>query len=312
MSDLRVFRRDGQGRDVELQGGTVALEAELQRRVEGSMEAMLGVRFLASEYRTGWHGGRVDSLGLDENGAPVVVEFKRGVDAGVMSQAVSYLGWLEESRHEFEALVRKELGDQAAAGMDWRDPRVIVVAADFTRADRDAVKRLGFAVDMVRYRVFDGGLLALQLVESVSGGRGRARDRRPSWEVSSEAPVPDASGESDGAVVEDTVRVPDGLADLYGELAEVLAERDVEVRPTRTYIAFRRMVNVATVVFRPQVGVILLYLRLDPETVELVAGFTRDVRKVGHNGTGDLEVRIGSVDDLERARPLIGRAFEAA
>ncbi|MBZ3915319.1 hypothetical protein J8M50_33590 [Streptomyces acidiscabies] len=75
MSDLRVFRRNGQGRDVELRGGTVGLEAVLQRRVEASMEAMLGVRFLASEYRTGWHGGRVDSLGLDENGAPVVVEF---------------------------------------------------------------------------------------------------------------------------------------------------------------------------------------------------------------------------------------------
>nr|WP_256726538.1 DUF5655 domain-containing protein [Streptomyces acidiscabies] len=289
----------------------MGLEAVLQRRVEASMEAMLGVRFLASEYRTGWHGGRVDSLGLDENGAPVVVEFKRGVDAGVMSQAVSYLGWLQESRHEFEALVRKELGDEVAAGVDWRDPRVIVVAADFTRADRDAVKRIGFAVDMVRYRVFDGGLLALQLVESVSGGRGRARDRRPSWEVP-DGPVCASSDEQAGVVVEDVVQVPAGLADLYGEVAEVLAERDVEVRPTQTYIAFRRMVNVASVVFRAKAGVILLYLRLDPSKVELAEGFTRDMREVGHNGTGDLEVRIRSVADLDRAGPLIDRAFETA
>jgi RecB family endonuclease NucS len=37
---------------------------------------MLGVRFLASEYVIDCaDGGRIDSLGLDENGAPVVVEF---------------------------------------------------------------------------------------------------------------------------------------------------------------------------------------------------------------------------------------------
>ncbi|MFK0172598.1 DUF5655 domain-containing protein [Streptomyces sp. NPDC090306] len=309
MVDLRMFRVDGSGRDVELRGGTVALEAELQRRVEASMEAMLGVRFLASEYATGWHGGRVDSLGLDENGAPVVVEYKRGVDAGVMSQAVSYLGWLESARHEFEALVCKRLGAQVGASVDWRAPRVIVVAADFTRSDRDAIRRLGIPVDMVRYRVFDGGLLVLQLVESVAGARGSGRDRRPRWRVPEAVVDPTACGAS---VATEALVVPAGLADLYGEVAQVLGERDVEVRATRTYIAFRRIRNVATVVFRKKSGTILLYLRLCPDEVELVEGLSRDVRDVGHNGTGDLEVRIRSAADLERARPLIARAFDAA
>ncbi len=75
MAELMMFRRDAGGRDVELPGSTVALEVELQRRVEAGMEAMLGIRFLTSEYPTGpWHRGRIDTLGLDENGAPVVVE----------------------------------------------------------------------------------------------------------------------------------------------------------------------------------------------------------------------------------------------
>lgn len=51
------------------------------------MEALLGVRFLASEYGTGpVHTVRTDSLGLDANGAPVVVECKRGTDPGVINQ----------------------------------------------------------------------------------------------------------------------------------------------------------------------------------------------------------------------------------
>jgi RecB family endonuclease NucS len=75
---------------VELGSSTVALEVELQRRVEAGMEAMLGIRFLASEYPTGpWHRGRIDTLGLDENGAPTVIEYKKGADSGVLPQASS-------------------------------------------------------------------------------------------------------------------------------------------------------------------------------------------------------------------------------
>ncbi|MBB5937659.1 RecB family endonuclease NucS [Streptomyces zagrosensis] len=63
------------------------IEADVQGFVETHMETLLGVRFLASEYSTGpVHGGRIDSLGLDENGSPVIVEYKRGVDAGIFSE----------------------------------------------------------------------------------------------------------------------------------------------------------------------------------------------------------------------------------
>ncbi|MFJ6944179.1 hypothetical protein ACISU4_05905 [Streptomyces wuyuanensis] len=76
MGDLKLFRLNADGRDVELCSSTVALEVELQRRVEAGLVQMLGVRRLASEYQTGpWHRGRIDTLGLDENGSPVVIEF---------------------------------------------------------------------------------------------------------------------------------------------------------------------------------------------------------------------------------------------
>jgi RecB family endonuclease NucS len=72
MTDLMLFLRETD----KLRGSTVALEVELQRRIEAGMESMLGIRFLASEYPTGpWHRGRIDTLGLDENNAPVVIEF---------------------------------------------------------------------------------------------------------------------------------------------------------------------------------------------------------------------------------------------
>jgi hypothetical protein len=76
VTDLKLFRLDADGQDVELRGSTVALEVELQLRIEAGMEAMPGIRFLPSEYPTGpWHRGRIDTLRFDENNTPVLIEF---------------------------------------------------------------------------------------------------------------------------------------------------------------------------------------------------------------------------------------------
>lgn len=311
MAELMLFRRDADGRDVELSGSTVALEVELQQRVEAGLEQMLGIRFVASEYATGpWHRGRIDTLGLDENGSPVVIEFKRGSDSGVLSQAVSYLSWLRSAQHEFEALVRKVLGAEAAESIDWRRPRMVCIAAGFSHHDRVAVQWLPEQIDLVRYRVFEGGLLSLLLVDSSPGSPSAASSRRSRGRdaVVGSAPAAPVVPAPAGASL-----VPESLRDLYAELDEALtAWGEVEVAPLRHYIAYRRLVNVASVIFRPKHGAILVYLRLDPDAVVLEEGFSRDMRGVGHLGTGDLEVRLASAADLEKAAPLIRRAFEAA
>ncbi|PJN21409.1 DUF5655 domain-containing protein [Kitasatospora sp. CB02891] len=312
MSDLKVFRLGPDGRDVELRGSTVALEADLQRRVEARMEQILGIRFLASEYWTGsLYRGRVDSLGLDENGVPVVVEFKKGTDSGVVSQAISYLAWLKSSRHEFEALVREKLGAKVAESIDWRAPRALCIAAGYSWHDRVAVGDLGRdrRIELIRYRVFDGGLLNLHLVEPISSPSKTGTTARRSSAPA--APAADAETVETEAVEAPALTVPEGLRDLYDDLDEVLtASGEVEAVPLRHYIAYRRLRNVASVLFRPSHRAILLYLRLDPDTVELEDGFTRDMRKINHNGTGDLEVRIASAQDLEKAAPLIQRAVQ--
>ncbi|MGQ4489639.1 DUF5655 domain-containing protein [Streptomyces sp. SAS_281] len=307
MAELMMFRQDADGRDVELAGSTVALEVTLQRRVEAGLEQMLGVQFLASEYQTGpWHRGRIDTLGLDENGSPVVIEFKKGSDSGVMSQAVSYLSWLESAQHEFEALVRKVLGAEAAKSVDWRRPRMICIAAGFSHHDRVAVQRLPERIDLVRYRIFDGGLLGLLLVDPATGFPSAASSRRGR----ERAPVSAASAISPPA---GGGAVPECLRHLYAELDEALTVwGEVEVASLRHYIAYRRLVNVASVILRPKHEAILVDLRLGPDTVELEEGYTRDMRGIGHLGTGDLEVRVVSAADLEKAAPLIRRAFEAA
>ncbi|MFJ9841573.1 hypothetical protein ACIRYZ_14070 [Kitasatospora sp. NPDC101155] len=79
------------------------------------------------------------------------------------------------------------------------------------------------------------------------------------------------------------------------------------------YIAYRRMLNVASAILQPSpsTGRSWCICGWTQTTVELEEGFTRDVRGIGHLGTGgDLEVRIASSADVEKAVPLIRRAVE--
>ena len=56
------------------------------------------------------------------------------------------------------------------------------------------------------------------------------------------------------------------------------------------YVAFRRLKNFACVKLHNKD--LQVWTRLDPSSVTLEEGFTRDVSQIGHAGTGDLEIRI--------------------
>ncbi len=52
-----------------------------------------------------------------------------------------------------------------------------------------------------------------------------------------------------------------------------------------------------------------VWVKLDPSSVALEEGFTRDVSDLGHTGTGKLEIRIRNAVDLARAQPLLQRSY---
>lgn len=306
MSDQKLFRLSD-GIATELAGTSVALEKSLQVIVERNMETLFGVRFLASEYSTGAkHGGRIDSLGIDENSSPVIFEYKRAVNENVINQGLFYLDWLLDHRAEFQLFVMKKLGAEEANAIDWRNPRLICVANGFTRYDEHAVQQINRSIELVRYRDFGGELLALELVTTT----------KVEVTDSAGAPTPKGSGSaaSSKTVTGYLAQSSTALQDLYSELdayCQGLGD-DVTKKALKLYFAFRRLKNFACVEVHPQTKALLIYLKLDPDTIDLEAGFSRDVRNIGHFGTGDLELRVKTREELERALPLIQKSYEAS
>jgi predicted transport protein len=300
---LQVFRVTD-GAVCRIEGGAVELERHLQVLIEANMPEMLQMRFLAHEYSTGpLHRGRIDTLALDEDGSPVIVEYKRTRTSSVLSQGLFYLAWLLENRAEFESLVVDRLGEDAGRTVDWSNPRVVCVATDYTRYDVVAAGMSHHRVDLLEYRQYARDLVTLDLVASVAGGCGT---RTP------HAGSPNRSEGTGRRGVRDLLDSASAdLQSLFSDLEERLLDLGngmcVELQH---YWAFRRRRNFACVRLTRESLVVVL--NVDPSTVRLESGWTRDLRGVGHLGTGDLEVRIASLDELERAEPLFAASFAAA
>ena len=83
---------------------------------------------------------------------------------------------------------------------------------------------------------------------------------------------------------------------------------DVQMKQLEHYVAFRRLKNFACV--RVLQTELQIWTRLDPSSVILEDGFTRDVTHVGHLGTGNLEIRVETVEELEKAKLLLLRGYQ--
>ena len=163
MSDIKLFKIAG-GVE-ELSASWVSLERELQTLIESNMNTFFGVNFLKTEYVTS-NGGRIDSLGIDENNCPVIFEYKRASNENVINQGLFYLDWLLDHKADFELLVMRTLGKEFSDKLDWSMPRLICIAGDFTKYDEYAVKQINRNIDLVRYKKFGDDLLLFELTNS--------------------------------------------------------------------------------------------------------------------------------------------------
>ena len=312
MSDIKLFQTSGAGVS-ELAGGDVLLEKSLQNLFEANLEALLGVQFLASEFVTN-EGGRMDTLGIDENNAPVVIEYKRSSNENVINQGLFYLDWLMGHRKDFEWLVLKTLGEAEASKVDWSGPRLICIANDFGKYDEHAVKQMNRNIALVRYRRYGDSLLLLEQLTATSAkgsGGSSGSPLQANGTVSQPAGI---SSKKYKTITSHMAQAPEHVLSLYEAVAAYLeaAGDDVQVKTTDFYIAFRRLRNFACVELRNQLGKLLVFVRVKPDTVDLEEGFTRDMRGIGHFGTGDLEISIGSMADFEKAQPLFDAAYQNA
>lgn len=295
MSDIKLFSINGTVE--ELASSQVTLEKELQQLLENNMPTFFGVTFLKSEYKI--TNGRMDSIGIDENNCPVIFEYKRSVNENVINQGLFYLDWLLDHKADFKLLVMDVLGTEKAEAIDWSMPCVICIANDFTKFDEHAVNQMQRNIKLVRYRKFGNDLIALEHLN--------APQIQPI--VSNETTVQTKKAKADKDFNQYFAEAGEKHQNLFYSVRDYIMSLgdDVSENQLKLYDAFKKVKNIVCVeVYKSSV---LLHLRLNPDTVDLVPGFIEDVRTKGHWGTGDLSISLKDIDDFEKIKHLIDRAY---
>lgn len=296
MADLKVFSI--KGKVEELPSKQVTLEKELQKLLEENMYIFFGVTFLKSEYRI--TNGRMDSIGIDENNCPVIFEYKRSINENVINQGLFYLDWLMDHKADFKLLVMEILGAEKADSIDWSMPCVICIANDFTKFDEHAVNQMQRNIKLVRYRKFGNDLIAFEhlnapQVQPVFDDTEMQIGKKNNWKDKDFKQYFTEAGEKN--------------QNLFYTIEEYILSLgdDISKNQLKLYVAFKKAKNIVCVeVYQSSV---LLHLKLNPDTVELIPGFIEDVRTKGHWGTGDLRIILKNTEDFEKAQYLIDRAY---
>jgi predicted transport protein len=198
-----------------------------------------------------------------------------------------------------------------AEEVDWSSPRLLCIAGDFTNYDEHAVKQINRNIELLRYRKFGNDFLMIELVHAPKIAR-----TQTATNLSAEMEAIESANKDEKYISQKfSYRLANAsreIADLYGAVAAFLEGlgSDVQVKELKLYMAFKRIKNFACVEVYPKAKVVTAYLRLDPATVSIEEGFTRDVRDIGHFGTGDLQVSMRSLDDFAKAQPLFIKAYE--
>ena len=257
LGDVKLFNIE-ENNTYELLGESVAIEKSLQNIIECNTEQLLGISFLASEYSTGRnHSGRIDTLGIDENYSPVIIEYKRTTNENVINKGLFYLDWLMDHKAEFELLVMNQLGKNVSDKIEWSSPRLLCIAGGFTKYDEHAVKQINRNIELYRYKYFEDKFLLLDLVNATFTTRYKEKSNK-----NIVLPADNSSYTS-----KNLEAANQKLSDLYYELYEYMMSKgdDVQFKELKHYFAFKRIKNFACLEVHPSQQKIIIYVKVDME-----------------------------------------------
>lgn len=279
-------------------------ERELQSLFEANLETLLGVRFIASEFTTGdRQRGRIDTLGLDQDGYPTIIEYKKTSKENVINQGLFYLDWLVDHKGDFTIAAQEALGTDIS--IDWGSPRLILVAESFSEYDKYAVNRIGANIDLWAFRRYGDELLYLETIFSTN-----ARTIKPASNQTNK--TEGSTEEAPLYTIDDHLQ---GKSTNIQELFEALRERilafdedEIIEKANKMYIGYKHGKNFCEVKVQSQ-G-LKMWLDIAPEDLHDPLHLSKDVRDIGHHGTGDTEVRLASLTQLESVLKLIEQAYQ--
>ncbi len=288
------------------------LEKDLQRLIEENMEIIFNCRLIATEFSTGnIHSGRIDSLAISEDFNPVIIEYKKVASSDLINQSLYYLHWIRDHKGDFQVAANKALGKNIE--VDWSDIRVICIAPEYKKYDLHAVQVMGANIELWQYKLYENGILNIEEVYKRTNTTSREFE-----DYNEKNPVMVEAGKKAAITRKNAVytieehfdNLDKSLIDLFNTVRDYITSLDssIEELPKKNYIAYKTSQNF--VCLQTYKKKLTLYLKLNPDEVNPMPEQCRDVRNIGHYGTGEFELIIKDLIDFEETKYLLNEAYK--
>lgn len=270
-------------------------EKQLQKLFEDNLEDIFGIRFLASEFKT-THGGRIDTLGLDEDGSPVIIEYKESEKDNVINQGLFYLDWLIDHKGDFEILVQKK--SVGNVRVNWDAPRLILIAQSYNEYDKYAVNRISENIELKKYILYDNDILFIENVVLPNIKATAKKTKKTKIDYKKYSVEDHLSGKSDK------------VKELFNELQEKILKLDEKIKEKvlKYYVAYELDRNFAEVVI--QANGLWVHIDMPKEEITDPENKLIDVSEKGHWATGNLKMRVEKTDDIDYCMGIIKQSYE--
>ena len=293
---MPIFKKED-GKLKKLKASAFDKEKSLQSLVEENLYEVLDMHLLASEYDTTF-GGRIDTLAVDTDGAPVIIEYKKNRNHNVINQGLSYLRWLQAQKVEFfEMLILKKLAKEIVKNIDvdWKNPRVICIAESYSKFDIDTVEVIPMRIELFRYRYYEDGILSLEPL-AVSEQKSKSETS-----ASIEKPVIDLT-------IDDLIsKTSDNMKEIFSELRRRIFELDQNImeKATRLYVAYRVSKNFAEI----HIGKDQLRIHLRPIEYEDPKAIVEKIPE-SYRWTMDRKIYLKKKEELDYVFGLIEQSYK--
>lgn len=283
----------------KLASNRIKFEKDLNKFFENNLEELLNINFLASEYPTSF-GGRIDTLGIDKNGAPVIIEYKKYQSDNIINQGLSYLRWLLDHKADFEILCKEK---SINLKIDWNSPRVICIAESFNKFDLDTIAILPIKIELLRYEFYEDNILLLEpeTYQEIKISKSFLKTKKEKLNLPKQYSINDH-----------LKRAKKPIQKIFNILREKIISLDKNIieEPKAKYIAYKLSTNFADLVILA--NSLKIFLNVKSGQLKDLYNLARDLTKpkpIGHWGNGDYEIKLNKEEDIDKVFELIKQSY---
>ena len=191
--------------------------------------------------------------------------------------------------------------------VDWSQSRIIFIAPEFTKYQQHAIGFKDVGIQLWEVHKYNNGLLVFNEVKSPS-------TNEPITTIAKDSDIVKKVTDEIKVYTEEDhlASVDDKIKELYSELKSAILSlgKDIELRPMKLYVAFRRKQAFVSIIFLKLK--LKAYLNIEINQINDPLKKARDVKDIGHYSSEKTEIIIADRGELSYVLSLSNKHMKQA